>query len=152
MKFGIYIIMNRLLAIQSIMVYRRIMRKINTMKLIYASLISNVLIILISFFSRKIFIEYIGIEYLGLSGLLSSILTMLSLVELGVGQAILFSFYKPISENNIEEIKSINELYRKIYLVIGCVVLLLGLALLPFLGYFVEMESYDYSVNLIYLL
>ena len=39
-------------------------------------------------------------EYLGLSGLFSNVLSMLSLVELGVGPAITFSLYKALAQKD----------------------------------------------------
>ena len=47
-----------------------------------------------SFFCRTVFIYSLGKTYLGFSGLFSDILTLLSLAELGVGTAILYSINK----------------------------------------------------------
>ena len=41
---------------------------------------------------------YLSAEYLGLNGLFTNILTILSLVELGIGPAMTFSLYKPLAE------------------------------------------------------
>ena len=52
--------------------------------------------IIISFIVRMIFVNCLSSEYLGINGLFTNILTMLSLVELGVGSAMTYSLYKPI--------------------------------------------------------
>ena len=50
------------------------------------SAIGNKLIILgLTFISRKFFIEYIGVEYLGINGLFANVLTLLSMADLGLG-------------------------------------------------------------------
>ena len=47
---------------------------------------SQIVIILISFFTRSIFLKYLSEEYLGLNGLFSNVISILSLTELGFGQ------------------------------------------------------------------
>ena len=46
---------------------------------------------------RIFFARSMSASYLGLSGLFTNILSMLSLVELGVGPAITFSLYRPLA-------------------------------------------------------
>lgn len=85
---------------------------------------------LLQFFSRKIFLDYLGTEILGLNTTATNLLQFLNLAELGIGSAIAFSLYKPLFENNHDEISEIlavqKWLYRRIaYIVItGSVVLM----------------------------
>ena len=51
---------------------------------------------------RTIVIYRFGIEYLGLSGLFTSVLSTLSLMELGFGTAVVYSMYKPVAEGDSE--------------------------------------------------
>ena len=74
--------------------------------------------IVLQFVVRAFFNRYFISEYLGLNGLYTNILNVLSLAELGVGNAIVYSMYKPISENDTETIKSLVALYKKIYCII----------------------------------
>lgn len=76
----------------------------------------------------------LGESFLGLNGLFTNILSIVSVAELGVGAAINFSLYKPVYEKNIEQIKSIMRLYRNVYRIIGISILMLGIAILPFLN------------------
>lgn len=109
-----------------------------------------------AFLSRTLLIYTLGVEYVGLDGLFTSVLTFLSMAELGFNSAIVYKLYKPISENNEEEICALINFYKRIYRVIGIIVLVIGLCILPFLGYFVKGEVPDdiniYSLFLIYLL
>lgn len=78
--------------------------------------------LLLTFVSRKAFIDYLGAEVLGLNTTATNLLEFLHLAELGVTSAISYTLYKPLFENNkkaINEIVSIQGwLYRKIAFVI----------------------------------
>jgi len=91
---------------------------------------------------------------LGLDGLFTNILSMLSLTELGIGTAISFSLYKPLAENDNKKISEIMTMFKKIYILIGVVVLLVGLAIMPILPYFTKGYEYNdlYLIYLLYLI
>lgn len=96
----------------------------------------QIITLLCNFISRKIFIMTLGSEYLGLNAVFSNLLSMLSLAELGVGSAIAFALYKPLAEKDTEQIKSIMDLFRRVYWSIGGIIAFLGICLTPFLGFF----------------
>lgn len=80
--------------------------------------------LVLQFFSRKIFLEYLGAEVLGLNTTAQNLLGFLNLAELGIGAAISFTLYKPLFERDtqaINEIVSVQGwMYRKIaYMVIA---------------------------------
>jgi len=89
--------------------------------------------VLISFITRTLFIRHLGTQYLGIDGLFTNVLSVLSLAELGIGTAIIYSLYKPLAENNTEVIKSLMALFKKAYTVIGVVILSTGLVMTVFL-------------------
>ena len=66
-------------------------------KNIKASIINYVVINALKFLMRMVFVRTLAIEYLGVNGLFSNILAMLSLAELGIGPAIVYSLYKPLA-------------------------------------------------------
>lgn len=113
-------------------------RTINTMKNIFWGYVGNIVTIILQFVSRTVFIYTIGMTYLGVSGLFANILGMLSLTELGIGTAINFNLYKPVSEGNKEKIKSLMRLYRKAYNIIALLITVIGLLILPFLKYLIK--------------
>ena len=82
---------------------------------------------------RTIVIYRFGIEYLGLTGVFTSVLSTLSLMELGFGTAIVYSMYKPVAEGDTGLICAYLKYYRKIYRFIGMAILMVGLCLMPFL-------------------
>ena len=114
------------------------------------SIITQVLTIVMDFVVKTIFIYILGSEYLGINGLFSNIITLLSLADLGIGVAIPYSLYKPLAEGNEKKITILMNFYRKVYNVIGCVVLLIGLSLTPFLSYIIKDMPDIKGIYLIY--
>ena len=94
----------------------------------------------IPFFLRTLVIHYLGENYLGINSLFSSVLGVLNLAELGFGTAVATSMYKPVAEDDTDTVCALMALYRKVYRIIGIVVLVVGLALVPFLNVFVNGE------------
>lgn len=74
---------------------------------------------LLSFVSRTALIYYIGGDFVGLSSVFTNILGYLNVVELGIGQAVTYSLYKPLKEKDYERINTLLSLYRRIYHSIG---------------------------------
>ncbi len=93
---------------------------------------------LLGFVTRRAFLMYLGENLLGLNGVMTSIIGMLSLAELGVGEAINYSLYEPLARGDKERVASIMALYRKLYFTIAAVVAGLGLVLIPLLHLLVE--------------
>lgn len=110
----------------------------NTKRNMSFGLINKFITLLLPFLVRTVFIRSLGSGYLGLNSLFVSILQVLNLTELGFSSAIVFSLYKPISTNDIASIRSFMAYYRHIYHIVGCVILLLGIILLPFLSCFIR--------------
>ena len=128
----------------------RFSRTKNTLRNIMFGSLNRVINIILPFISRTVILYIMGTQYLGLSSLFSSILSFLSLTELGIGAAMVYSMYKPIAENDYATIKALLNLYKKIYRIIGSVILVLGISLIPFLTILVP-EELPEGINL-YLL
>lgn len=84
------------------------------------------LTIFLSFFSRKIFLECLGTEFIGLTGTLGNILGYLNLAELGIGSCISFFLYKPLEQNNREQIIEIMAVFKYLYRIIGSIIFISG--------------------------
>ncbi|MDD3416140.1 MAG: hypothetical protein PHY47_19430 [Lachnospiraceae bacterium] len=106
--------------------------------------------IFLTLFNQKILIDTLGIDYQGVNGLFSNVLSMLSIAELGIGTAIIYHLYRPLSEGDEETVIALMQFYRKCYCVIAFVILALGLLIMPFLGMIVTTNTTSYSLNIIY--
>lgn len=126
----------------------------NSVKNISFGLLTQVIQMVLGFVSRTIFIQYLAIEYLGVNGLFTSILTMLSLAELGISSAILYALYKPLAEKSEEKIAALVRFFKKVYLAIAGIVAFLGLCILPFLTQIVDHPPQQLAddLHIIYLL
>ena len=83
------------------MVKSRTQRSIQNVRI---ALIYYFINLIISFISRKIFIEYLGTEILGLNTTVVNLLQFLNLAELGIGAAISYTLYQPLADNNRDKI------------------------------------------------
>ena len=129
-------------------------RTSNSVKNISFGMISQVVQMLLGFVSRTIFIKFLAVEYLGLNSLFTNILTMLSLAELGVGTAIVYSLYQPLANKEEREVATIITFYKKVYSGIGIFVFCIGLILLPFLSHIIPAKPHNIveDVRLIYFI
>jgi len=128
------------------------MRTKNSLKNIIISIGSQVIIALLGFISRKVFVDNLGAEYLGINGLLTNVLSMLSLVEGGIGISIVYNLYKPLAEDNKEDIIALVQLYKKLYLILAGAIFGLSLLLLPFLGKMIKDGVTIPNMTLVYFL
>lgn len=96
-------------------------------------ILSQIVICVLSLFSRRVMIDTIGVEGVGLNAFLTSIITMLSLAELGIGTAIVYHMYAPLARGDRAQIKRLMSFYKSVYRAIAAVILVLGLILLPFM-------------------
>lgn len=117
-----------------------------------AAMLSRVVAILMGFFTRVVFTHTLSEAYVGINGLFTDILNVLALSELGVGTAITYALYRPIAEGNLEKQKSLMQLYRKFYRVVAGLVLLFGLAVVPFLNVLVKSDEQIEHLPVIYLM
>lgn len=99
--------------------------------------------LILPFITRTLILYLLGTSSLGIGSLFSSILSFLSLAELGFGSTIVYAMYKPISENDIETIGALLKYFRKIYRLVGITVLVIGALLMPFLPELTKKESVD---------
>lgn len=110
------------------------MRTQNAIKNISMSIFSQIIIILLGFLSRKIFIDSLGTEYLGVNGLLTNVLSMMVLIEGGIGISITYNLYKPLADNDQSKIIALVQLYKKAYSILALIVFGISILLYPFLG------------------
>jgi len=95
----------------------------------------------VNFVSRRFFVMYLSAEHLGVNGLFTNILTVLSLMELGVGTAIGYSLYRPLALQETKKIQLIMQFYRKAYWIIGLSVIATGFAITPLLPFLITEET-----------
>lgn len=116
------------------------------------NLLNQVVGFILSFVSRTIFIHVLGVGYLGINGLFSDVLNLLSMADLGFGTAMVYSFYKPLAENDYKKMAALTSFYKRVYRVIAVLVTVIGLVITPFLKYIVNMDGDIDNLSIYYLL
>ena len=128
------------------------MRTSNSIKNSITSLIGNIFSFIIAFIAQAVFIKVLGTEYLGLNGLFTNVLSMLSIFELGIGNAIVFNLYKPLSKNDYKKVSTLMNFYKKAYRIIALLIFIFGILLLPFLNTFIKDLTIDVNIYIVYIL
>ena len=124
----------------------------NSIRNVFAGAVGQVLNMALSFVVRTVFIHTLTETYLGINGLLTSVLSMLNLANLGIDGAIIFAMYKPVAEKDTEKTKSLLRFYRNAYRIIGWVILIVGFGLTPLLPYLAKGSTDLVDLRIIYWL
>jgi len=124
----------------------------NSSKNFITGLMNQFLILVFRFVTRTVFIKCLGEEFLGINGLFSNILSLLSLADLGIGTALIYSLYKPIADNDKERQNVIIHYLKRVYFVIGLVILSFSLILLPFIKFVINEDVTFINIYIVFLL
>lgn len=113
---------------------------------------TNICILATAFLVQKVFVGVKGAEYNGINGLFTSVISMMSLTDLGIGSAIIYHLYRPAEERDYDMINALLRFYRNSYIVISGVVLIIGLGVMAFLPQLTEGAALEDNIYLIFLL
>ena len=123
----------------------------NTMRNSIVGLFGQVVSLLLSFISRKVFIQYLGVEMLGLNSTFASILNTLALAEMGFQQVIVFHLYGILARDDREKINNLINIYKLVYRCIGCFFIVAALCCVPFLQIFLSDIEVTSSVRIFFI-
>lgn len=102
---------------------------------VIVAIVFKVILLILSIVSRRFLIQYIGNDANGICSLYTSIIGVLAIADLGIGVAITYCMYDPITKGDRLKVAGLYQLFVKIYRVIGIIVLVVGLCVTPFLGF-----------------
>lgn len=128
-------------------------RTANVVRNVNVALLCQAINTVLGFVSRSFFIFMLGKTYLGINGVFSNILTILNFAELGIGTAIVYNLYQPLKLHDEDQVSALVNFYKKAYFTIGAIILIVGLALTPFLTYLIkEQPDVKESIAVLYIL
>ncbi len=122
----------------------------STKRILASGIFNRFLHTLLPFINRTTILHFLGSEFTGLTGLFTSILQVLSLAEFGFNTAVVYSLYEPLTTDDRQAINQIMSWLRRIYHIVGSVIIIAGLLAAPFIPFLIH-GSYPDSVN-IYIL
>ncbi|MCR4990301.1 MAG: hypothetical protein K6A38_05485 [Lachnospiraceae bacterium] len=89
---------------------------------------STLLIVILNFVVRRIFLDVLTVDYLGYDGLFTSIFSLLNLSEMGIASIITYHMYSEIASDNKDQIRKLLYTYKIVYRFVGLFVLVAGIA------------------------
>lgn len=128
------------------------MRFLNSLRNSSMAFCGQIITIFMGFILRWFFIHTLGQEYLGVNSVMESMLTLLSMTELGIGTSVAFALYKPVDRGDEKKIGTLMAFYRKTYHAIGILTAVIGPMLIPFMKFFTREAADIAGMNIIYLL
>lgn len=102
------------------------MRSKNSFINIVISCTSYLILTLSAFLVRSVFSRVLGGLILGLDKQFTDAVSMLAIVELGLGTGIVYKLYQPIADHDIKKISLLIRFYKNAYKVISAIILGLG--------------------------
>lgn len=99
---------------------------------------SQLATLVLGFATRTALVWGLGSYYLGLNSVLTSLIAVFSLAELGLGNAIVYSLYRPLANQDKEKIEAYLRIFKILYRVIGLLIFAIGFLATPFLPYLVN--------------
>lgn len=109
-----------------------------------SDLIPQILVAIIGLVKSFFFIDTLGADINGLYSLYSQIMMYLTLVDGGLSSAILYRLYKPIAEDDVERISNILSGSKKIFQIIGLIILAGGVGVSFFIPFFIKENPFEF--------
>ncbi len=115
-------------------------------KALYTSIFSilhQILVVVCGFVLPRFFLTAYGSEINGLVSSITQFLGFIALAELGVGVVVQSALYKPLAENDINQISRIFKSSKKFFNTIGCILLVYTL-LMAFIYPLIVKDTFEY--------
>lgn len=129
------------------------MRIKNAIKNSFFGVLGQVALIVVGFFCQRTMNLLMGAELVGMNGVISNVIAILSVTELGISTAVVYNLYSAIAEQDRERIAGLMNLYRKAYIAFALVIFGLGLAVMPFIHHVLNEVTFSLGyVRLIFFL
>lgn len=109
----------------------------------FFSVLAQIILIVVGFCSQRVVNYRMGEELVGMNSVISNIIALLSVSEMGISTAIVFHLYKAMAEQNERQIAELMNLFRWAYYLFAGVIGLFGLAVLPFLPFLIKVHKYS---------
>ena len=82
---------------------------------------------LAGFFTRRTFSDVLGLQCVGIEGRFSDYVSILSIIELGLGMSFVYKLYNPIAKKDWSRVSVVINFLKKSYFIIMAAIFLLGL-------------------------
>ncbi len=119
----------------------------------FFGVLGQVALIVVGFFCQRTMNLLMGAELVGMNGVISNVIALLSVSELGIATAVVYNLYSAIARKDEREIAALMNLYRKAYMVFSLAILGLGLLVMPFVHLFLTNVSFSLGyIRLVFIM
>jgi O-antigen/teichoic acid export membrane protein len=123
-------------------------RTANSFKSSFFLVFDQIIGSLSSFAFRTIFLIFLSSEFLGLSSFFTSVLGILSLLDLGLGSCVSHALYKPIRDNDSKSVAKIMNFLKYSYNLVSLSIFIIGLCLMPFFPFLIPNNTIPSGINI----
>ncbi len=102
--------------------------------------------LMLSYFSRRIFLQVLGTQFVGFTGTVGNFLGFLNLAEMGTAMAVSFALYKPLLAGDKSQVAEIVSLTGYLYRRIGSIIAAAGALFSAFLPLIFPHPGFPMSV------
>ncbi|MCR4899968.1 MAG: hypothetical protein K5907_04040 [Treponema sp.] len=128
-------------------------RTLNSKRNIIVGVLGHCLIPIFGLIVNSSIVRHFSVEYIGLIGTFNAVLQILNLAELGFSTSMIVNLYKPLKDNDTVTVRGILATYRRVYRIIGLVILAAGIVVCFFLNSIVkDAGGISENIYILYLL
>lgn len=127
-------------------------RTMNSLRNSTVEIVCQLLVAVLAFICRTVFIKTLSMEYLGVNSLFVNILSVFSLADFGVEVAVTYRLYHSIAEKNERMTRALLRFLRNAFRITAAIIVLLGLLYLAFMDFFIKDTPGIADLPLIFLL
>lgn len=129
------------------------MRIKSAIKNSFFGVLGQLVLIVVGFFCQRTMNLLMGAELVGMNGVISNVIAILSVSELGIATAVVYNLYSAIAGQDEKRIAGLMNLYRKAYIVFALVIFGLGLAVMPLIHHILNETTFSLGyIRLVFLL
>ncbi len=119
----------------------------------FFGVLGQLVLIVVGFFCQRTMNLLMGAELVGLNGVISNVIAILSVSELGISTAVVYNLYSAMARQKEEEIAGLMNLYRRAYIVFAAAIFGLGMAVMPFIHLILNEVTFSLGyIRLVFLL
>lgn len=115
-------------------------RTVKSIRNATVGVVAQLTTLILGFVTRTALVWGLGSYYLGLNSVMTSLIAVFSLADLGLGNAIVYSLYRPLANQDKEKIEAYLRLFKILYRIIGLLILTIGFLAMPFLSYLINTD------------
>ena len=119
------------------------MRLKSAIKNSFFGVLGQAVLIVVGFFCQRTMNLLLGAELVGMNGVISNVIAILSVSELGIATAVVYNLYSAIAGRDEKRIAGLMNLYRKAYLIFALVIFGLGMGVMPFIHHIMNETAFS---------